>query len=115
MWKPIEGYEGIYEVSNTGKVRSVDREIVLKGKRAGQVRKYRGRELSPLRCNGCMNVHLQRGGHRENISLGRLVALHFLEGFKESGKYMVKYIDGDATNCAVDNLTFTPMDNTEER
>lgn len=25
-WKDIEGYEGIYQVSNTGKVRSLDRE-----------------------------------------------------------------------------------------
>ena len=25
IWKPIEGYEGLYEVSNTGRVRSLDR------------------------------------------------------------------------------------------
>lgn len=107
LWKPIEGYEGYYEVSNKGKVRSVDREVILTGKRAGEKRQYKGRELQPLNSQGHLNVHLQRGGYRENIGLGRLVALHFLDGFKESGKFMVKYLDGDPTNCSVENLTYT--------
>lgn len=29
IWKPVVGYEGLYEVSNTGKVRSVDRSIAV--------------------------------------------------------------------------------------
>lgn len=106
LWKPVEGYDGWYEVSNTGKVRSVDRTIVLQGARAGQVRKYRGRELQPMRVQDHLMVHLQRQGTRLNIGLGRLVALHFLEGFKESGKLYVWHKDGDFTNCSVDNLYF---------
>lgn len=27
LWKPIEGYEGLYEVSNLGRVRSLDRVV----------------------------------------------------------------------------------------
>ena len=30
IWKPIKGYEGIYEVSSLGRVRSLDRHIVRK-------------------------------------------------------------------------------------
>ena len=30
IWKPVVGYENLYEVSNTGKVRSVDRSIAIK-------------------------------------------------------------------------------------
>lgn len=114
IWKQIEGYEGYYEVSNTGKVRSVDREIVLAGKRSGEKRQYKGRVLQPLNSQGHLNVHLQREGKRENIGLGRLVALHFLDGFKDSGKFMVKYIDGDPTNCSVDNLTYTKEEDKDE-
>lgn len=109
IWKPVKGYEGFYEVSNTGKVRSVDREITLKGKRSGQTRMYKGRLISPLNCgDGHLNIHLQREGHRKNIGLGRLVALHFLDGFEDSGRYQICYKDGDHTNCTLDNLYFTP-------
>lgn len=106
IWKPVEGYEGFYEVSNTGKVRSLPREIYLKGSRAGEKRTYKGKELQPLRSKDSVHINLQRCGERKNISLGLLVAYHFLEGFKESGKTRVKYIDGDIGNCSVENLTF---------
>ena len=33
IWKPIKGYEGLYEVSNLGRVRSLDREIIYKNGR----------------------------------------------------------------------------------
>lgn len=35
VWKDIQGYEGYYQVSNTGRVRSCDREIVFKDGRRG--------------------------------------------------------------------------------
>lgn len=104
VWKPVEGYEGFYEVSNTGKVRSLDRTVILSGKREGQVRKYRGKIINPLESQGHLFVHLQKGGIRQNIGLGRLVAIHFLDGFKESDRVFVNYIDGDTTHCSVDNL-----------
>jgi len=107
IWKPVEGFEGYYEVSNTGKVRSVPREIQLKGSRQGEKRVYKGKEMQPLMSQGHLNIHLQKCGERKNISLGLLVAQHFLEGFKDSGKNRVKYIDGDSTNCNVENLTFS--------
>lgn len=104
IWKPVEGFEDFYEVSNTGKVRSLDREVHLKGKREGQVRIYSGKELKPLMSQGHVLVHLQKDGKRLSVGLGRLVALHFLEGFKESGRYFVKYLDGNPSNCSLENL-----------
>ena len=104
IWKPVEGFEAYYEVSNTGKVRSKPREIQLSGKRAGQSRVYAGKELKPLNSQGHLMVHLQRGGNRLTVGLGRLVAQHFLEGFKDSERYFVKYKDGDPSNCSIENL-----------
>lgn len=104
IWKPVEGYEGVYEVSNTGKVRSIDRTIYLHGAREGQTRVYSGKLLKPLHTQDHLFVHLQKQGTRKNVGLGRLVAWHFLEGFKESGRTCVKYKDGDFSNCSVDNL-----------
>lgn len=104
VWKPIKGYEGFYEISNKGNVRSLDRVITLSGKRDGQVRRYRGRPLYPLKCHDCLVVHLQKEGKRETTSLGKLVAQHFLDGYADSGRMRVKYKDGDAFNCCVTNL-----------
>lgn len=104
IWKPVEGFEGYYEVSNKGRVRSLDREIHLKGKREGQVRRYKGKELTPLYCSDHYIIHLQKQGYRMNVSVGLLVAKHFLEGFKESGRKQVRYKDGDFSNFSVENL-----------
>ena len=104
IWKPIEGYEGYYEVSNTGKVRSVKRTICLNGKREGQVRTYKGKEIQPLRCQDHSFVKLHKEGQPFSISVSKLVATHFLEGFKESGRSNVKHKDGDPFNCCIDNL-----------
>lgn len=104
IWKPIEGFEGYYEVSNTGKVRSVERTIQLEGRRSGQVRTYSSRELKPLLVAGHTIVKLYKDRTYQSVGVGRLVALHFLEGFKESGRSKIRYKDGDITNCSVDNL-----------
>ena len=106
IWKPVEGYEGYYEVSNTGKVRSLPRTVVLEGKRAGQVRNYVGKELKKLHTADHVIVKLYKDGKVLSISVGRLVALHFLEGFKDSGAGWVKYKDGNPENCNVNNLSY---------
>ena len=41
IWKDIEGYEGFYQVSNQGRVRSIEREII----RNGRTIKLKGRVL----------------------------------------------------------------------
>ena len=104
IWEPVEGFEGYYEVSNTGKVRSVERTIQIEGKRSGQVRTYSSRELKPLLVDGHTIVKLYKDRTYQFVGVGRLVALHFLEGFKESGRSKIRYKDGDVTNCSVDNL-----------
>ena len=104
IWKPIKGYEGFYEVSNEGNIRSVDRTITLSGKREGQIRSYKGKPLYPLRCHSCLVVHLQKEGCTQTVSLGKLVAQHFLDGYSESGRMRVKYKDGNPFNCCVTNL-----------
>ena len=72
-WRPIEGYEGLYEVSSYGRVRSLDRFIVDS---LGHKRFYKGKVLSPIKDkNGYLSVKLQEG-NKHNIH--RLVAEAFL-------------------------------------
>ncbi|MCM3783681.1 NUMOD4 domain-containing protein [Neobacillus mesonae] len=60
-WVDIVGYEGKYQVSNQGRVRSLDREIITKN---GVVKPKKGKVLSPCNNgNGYMYVSLGKGNH----------------------------------------------------
>ena len=49
IWMPIPDYEGFYEVSNLGRVRSVDREVA---DRSGRVRIFKGKVRKPVMNRG---------------------------------------------------------------
>ncbi len=76
MYKSIKGYEGIYEVSELGQVRSVDRIAKLKN---GGTRKLNGKELKPsMDKGGYAIVILHKNGVAKTCHVHRLVAKTFL-------------------------------------
>lgn len=76
-WKDIEGFEGIYQVSNLGKVRSIDRIVEYKN---GATRKIEGKILKPRDNNeGYDQVDLYKNGVRVTMKVHRLVATAFLK------------------------------------
>lgn len=82
-WRAIPGYEGIYEVSDYGRVRSLDR-IVLRSN--GHCRLQRGRLLRLMDDGrGYRAVTLSRGGRTETGRVHRLVLLAFV-GAPEYGQ-----------------------------
>lgn len=100
-WKEVEGYEGYYEVSTLGRVRSVDRRIVFKNN-AGS-RKYKGQILKQrISTSGYPIVNLNINKNCKTVSVHRLVATAFIE--KEEGKEIVNHIDGNKRNNNVENL-----------
>ena len=93
-WRPIEGYEGLYEVSNTGRVRSVDRFYY---------RLHKGKVLSPTKDRyGYLTVTLNCNGKSKTIKIHRLVAQAFLPN--PDNLPQVNHKDEDKTNNNVDNL-----------
>lgn len=85
MWKPVIDYEGLYEVSNMGRVRSLD-------KVSRHDYKYQKNVIVPvdgkylkghLLNNGYVHVVLHKGSKRKNFALHRLVAFHFCDGYAE--------------------------------
>ena len=95
IWKPIEGYEELYEVSNTGKVRSRDRKT-LRGVR-------KGRKLKPaLIHQGYYMVSLCKGSVVKKARVNRLVAEAFCE--KRNGCDQVNHKDGNKLNNNAENL-----------
>lgn len=103
-WRPVKGYESLYEVSNHGNVRSLDRVVYQLHKDGGQARHvYKGKQLTILiRPNGYCYVNLVKDRHMKSPNVHRLVAIAFLD--KPEGKDIINHIDADKTNNHVDNL-----------
>lgn len=112
-WREVPGYEGFYEVSNTGRVRSLDR--ITHQIRNGKVlpRKRKGKMLSlVVYSTGYENVRLC-GADRVQTTLGvhRVVAQSFIPN--PDNKRFVNHIDGNPRNNRLDNLEWTtPLENT---
>ena len=107
LWKDIEGYEGIYQVSNMGRVRSLDRIVPALNRMTGEVQDYfrRGKVLKQTKVFGgylAVGFIVRSEGKRENCFVHRLVAKAFVPGYRED--LDVNHKDEDKTNNRADNL-----------
>ena len=96
IWKDIAGYEGWYQVSNMGRVRSLDRITSKNRLIKGEIRK-----LSVTQ-HGYLNVSLNKNGVSKTYSVHKLVATAFLEN--PENKPCIDHIDTCKTNNKVENL-----------
>lgn len=105
-WLPVVGYEGLYEVSSLGRVRSLDR--VTEGKCRKRVA---GVILSQAVTagTGYLGVGLWRGGRQERWNVHRLVSEAFL-GPRPEGMDTCHY-DGDKSNNSASNLRYDTRGN----
>lgn len=101
-WLPVVGFEGLYEVSDQGRVKSLDREYTnALGHRhrvVGQIRKQHPNHLR----GGYLYLGLQRDGKRKMRRVHSLVLESFV-GPRPEG-HEACHIDGDAVNNCVNNL-----------
>lgn len=103
-WSPVLDWEGYYEVSNEGRLRSVPREILVNRKTSQYVRNSSGRILTPyVDRDGYKTLHLSRDGKRVAVKVHRLVAEAFI-GPEPPGRPLVLHSDGDPGNNRVSNL-----------
>jgi hypothetical protein len=107
-WKNIPGYEGDYQVSKKGDVRSLPRKVLH---RYGGQRMFPGKVLCQRKDHkGYWMVTLWRNGKYVNAMTHRLVALAFLPNPKN--KPEVNHKDGDKGNRRLSNLEWvTPEEN----
>ena len=108
IWKDIEGYEGLYQVSNLGRVRSLDRYYTKPHPRNGVPTKY-FKHGTVIVChvhrNGYVGVVLKVGGVKKNFMVHRLVAKAFVPGYFENAD--VNHKDCNRQNNHADNLEWT--------
>ena len=99
-WKPVVGYEGYYEVSDHGRVRSVDR--ISKNKN-GHLRRLSGQTRKTWKNkDGYPSVTLKVNGVQSNHYVHRLVLLAFVGQPPEGAEGC--HNDGDRTNSHLENL-----------
>lgn len=103
IWKPITGYEGYYEVSSHGRVRSVPR-LYSKRVRGGILasRLVGGQVLKPSRNGKYLTVSLHGQNGRKTHAVHKLVALEFVPNPDHLPQ--VNHKDEDKWNNRVDNL-----------
>lgn len=99
VWKPIEGYEGIYEVSSLGRVRSLERTLIdNKGRR----HPVPSRILKPKNDRGYCKVFLCDLNKRKECFVHRLVAQAFLPN--PNNYPVINHKDENPHNNHVDNI-----------
>jgi hypothetical protein len=103
IWLPVVGYEGFYEVSSEGQVRSLPRQGT------------RGRVLKPSRSRwGYMNIGLRKDGANRTRAAHMVVGEAFL-GPRPAG-LETRHLDGNPANNAAANLQYgTKSENARDR
>ena len=99
IWKNVEGFEGLYEVSNLGRVKALDRYVLNNG--GLQHKKERILKQRINKKKHC-TVVLCKDGKTYPKLVHRLVAIAFIPN--PDNKPIIDHIDTDPTNNRVDNL-----------
>lgn len=111
FWRDIPGWEGFYQASSLGRVKSLDR--VVQGK-DGRGQRWQGRILKQAMGRGRLCVFLQRPDHREMYWTHRVVCLAF-HGDPPQQRMVAAHWDGDKFNNKPDNLRWaTHAENTRD-
>ena len=111
-WKKLNRYEGLYEITEAGDVKSVDRYLPA-GKHESRI--YKGKIKKPVKSNqyGHLKHQLWKDNKLEQALVHRLVAENFIPN--PNNYPCVLHIDDDPTNNHVSNLKWgTQKDNLQD-
>ena len=99
IWKDVQGYEGLYQVSNLGRVKSLGRFVDKLKCHYWQEEKI----LKPRKNHyGYLRFNLYKDGKTKTFSVHRLVAVAFIPN--PENKPQIDHINADKTNNTVNNL-----------
>lgn len=98
-WKPVKGYEGLYEVSNDGRIKALKKRVD-RGKCHREWEEHFLKQAADM--NGYLRTSLAMNGKNTTIKVHRLVAETFIPN--PENKPEVNHIDGNKQNNDVSNL-----------
>ena len=102
IWKDIPSYEGLYQSSEMGRVRSLDRIVVYSD---GRKRLYKGQIIEgSLNTDGYRQLALSKNGNCKTFMVSQVIAITFLKHKPNGLRFVVDHIDGDKLNNRVKNL-----------
>jgi hypothetical protein len=106
VWKDVVGFEGLYQVSNMGRVRSLPHtRIETKGRKKGKQNHYSLRLLRPnLGVKGYYVVQFVKDGQKFRWEVHRAVARTFLGPLPDN--HHTHHISGDRTDNRLENLVY---------
>ncbi len=103
-WRDIKDFEGWYQVSNLGRVRSVDRIIESKN---GRKRFCKGKILKPFpNKDGYLNFHLHKNDINKTLLAHRLVAQAFIPNDDIENKKEINHVNAIKFDNRVSNLSW---------
>jgi hypothetical protein len=108
IWKDVPNYEGLYQVSSIGNVKSLNRVVYRQGKFAVPLK---GQEIKKVikKTKGYYCVDLYKNGKGKQFEVQQLVAMAFL-GHKPCGHILVvDHINDIKTDNRVENLQIVPI------
>ena len=100
IWKDIKGYEGLYQISNFGKVKSLAREKFGNGKSIIKTKEIILK--AGINSGGYYTVVLHKNSKGTSTKVHRLVAEHFIKNPKNN--LFVNHINAIKTDNSIENL-----------
>lgn len=102
IWKDIPDYEGYYQVSNLGRVKSLERKCIANS--YGGIKLKKEKILSPSFNKGYLYVVLYFNRNKKTKSIHQLVAMAFLGHTPCGYKIVVDHINNIKTDNRIENL-----------